>query len=89
MSRKQIKKYFTAKPKRSQSLQEYVIAVDMIVIINTILNKWSTYSGFVELFVKRFPKGFVRADIIADCYKTKPIKPVKYPYSITSFKGSK
>ena len=57
-----------------QSLQEYAIVVDMIALINTILNKSSTYSEFGELFVKRIPKDYRIVDITADCYKTKSIK---------------
>ena len=80
----------------TRSLQEYAIVVDMIALINTILNKSSIYSESVELFVNHIPNGYGRVDIIADCYKTMPIKSStvkrsirKDPYSITSFKGSK
>ena len=46
----------------------------MIALINTILNKSSTYSEFAELFVNDIPKGYGRVDITADCYKTMSIK---------------
>ena len=39
-----------------QCLPEYAIAVDMITLMNTILNKLSTYDEFAELLVKRIPK---------------------------------
>ena len=46
----------------------------MTELINTILNKLSTYTEFQKLFVNHIPKGDGRVDIIADCYKTKSIK---------------
>ena len=57
-----------------QCLPEYAIAVDMITLMNTILNKSSTYDEFAELFVKRIPNVYGRVDIMAHCYKTKSIK---------------
>ena len=51
-----------------QSLQEYAILVDIIALMNTILNKSSTYAKFDKLFVKRIPNVYGRVDIIADCY---------------------
>ena len=53
---------------RLQSLQEYAILVDIIALMNTILNKSSTYAKFDKLFVKRIPNVYGRVDIIADCY---------------------
>ena len=41
----------------------------MIVLINTILNKSSTYVEFAKLFVKRILKSYGRVGIIAGCYK--------------------
>ena len=70
----------------------------MIALMNTILNKSSTYFEFAELLVNYIPKGYGRIDIIADCNKTKSIKSSeqllrgqleKIHYNITSFKGSK
>ena len=57
-----------------RSLQENAIVANMIALINTTLNKSSGYTGFVELFEKRFLKGYGRVDTIADCYITKPAK---------------
>ena len=34
-----------------QSLQEYAVVVDMIVLMNTILNKSSTHAEFAKIFV--------------------------------------
>ena len=53
---------------RLQSLQEYAILVDIIALMNTILNKSSTYAKFDKLFVKRIPNVYGRVDIKADCY---------------------
>ena len=57
-----------------RSLQENAIVANMIALINTTLNKSSGYTGFVELFEKRFLKGYGRVDTTADCYITKPAK---------------
>ena len=37
----------------SQSLQKYATVVDVTALMNTILNKSSTYAKFAESFVKR------------------------------------
>ena len=57
-----------------KSRQEFAIVVNMIALINTILNKSSTYAEFAQLFVTRILKGYRRVDITAGCYKTKSIK---------------
>ena len=69
----------------------YEFSSDYAIVVNTILNKSSTYSELVELFVSYIPKGCRRVDIITDWYKTKSVKGSirKNSYSITSFKGSK
>ena len=46
----------------------------MTPLLNTIVNKSSTYAEFSESFVKHIPKCYKRVDIIADCYKAKSIK---------------
>ena len=66
----QIERYITA---TKESLQEYTIVVDTIALMNTILNKSSTYAEFVQLFAKRIPNVYGRVHIMADCYKTKSV----------------
>ena len=39
----------------------------MTALINTILNKSSTYAEFAKSFVKYIPKGYRRVDIKAHC----------------------
>ena len=47
-----------------------VVIVDMMGLVNNIKSIPDTYEELAKLFVDNLPKGYMRVDIVADCYRS-------------------